>query len=287
MKKGKYGSVLRMCWNQYFDYKNRFPYASAADIYTVIHDKYEAALKRDPDNGSKMISLRAWELWLSDYKKEFLHVFFLDKKLKEVLENMKIKVDSVKEFVQENGTKEIMWSDTYHGNIEVSVYCFAVRIPDEEYSYAFKFMLYDNHLITICCKDDTGGFEITDDAYQYFLKSKEDNAKLKVKAFQLCINTIMYMDCYPECIVDGIPEDMDANSYPEKTCKLSASEDIKEIIRSGGEKSPYIKGTYFMTFRDERYTKMRGKTIRVKAKFIKGKAVTAKTAEDFSRMENI
>lgn len=29
------------------------------------------------------------------------------------------------------------------------------------------------------------------------------------------------------------------------------------------------------------------KTIRVKAKFIKGKAVTAKTAEDFSRMENI
>ncbi len=39
MKKAKYGSVLRMCWNQYFDYKNRFPYASAADIYTVIHDK--------------------------------------------------------------------------------------------------------------------------------------------------------------------------------------------------------------------------------------------------------
>ncbi|WP_156011474.1 hypothetical protein [Treponema sp. C6A8] len=117
------------------------------------------------------------------------------------------------------------------------------------------------------------------------MKSKEEKAKLKVKSFQLCINTIMYMDCYPECIVDGIPENMEANLSPEKTCKLSASEDIKEIIRSGGEKSPYIKGTYFMTFRDERYTKMRGKTIRVKAKFIKGKAVTAKTAEDFSRME--
>lgn len=67
---------------------------------------------------------------------------------------------------------------------------------------------------------------------------------------------------------------------------MTVSKDFKEIIASGGVKSPYLKGMYFMTFRDARYTKMRGKTIPIKAKFIKGKSITVKTTKDLSKLES-
>lgn len=287
MAKVNYGSVLKMCWKQYSYFQRANPTASVEEIYDNIHTRYEIAYNNDPENYSKFASLRAWELWLSDFRKEFLHVFFLETKLKEVLENIKIKVDNVKEFVRQNGRSELMWNDTYRGNIDVKVFCFAVHLPNMKHGFAFKLMLYDDMLITFCVKDDVGGFEITNDDYEIFLKSNDKNAQRKVKNFQLCVNTILYMDCYPECIVDGIPANMNPSERREneKTCRVSVSKDFDEIIKSGGVKSPYMKGMYFMTFRDERYTKMRGKTITVKARFIKGKAVSAKTADDFSRLE--
>ena len=287
MAKVNYGSVLKMCWKQYSSHKQENPTASVEEIYSYVHDRYAIEYDNDQENVSKLASLRAWELWLSDFKKEFLHVFFLETKLKEVLESIKIKVDNVKEFVRQNGRSELMWSDTYRGNIDVKVFCFAVHLPNTKHGFAFKLMLYDDMLITFCVKDDVGGFEITNEDYRIFLKSDDKNAQEKVKIFQLCVNTILYMDCYPECIVDGIPANMNPSERREneKTCRVSVSDDFDKIIKSGGVKSPYMKGMYFMTFRDERYTKMRGKTITVKARFIKGKAVSAKTADDFSKLE--
>ena len=283
--KPKFGSVLKTFWNQYSRLKNGNPSISDEEIYSYGHSKYEIAFRKNPENYNIIASLRGWELWYSDLIKNFLHVFFLENKLKEILENIKIKVDNVKEFIEENGISEIMWSDKYQGNINVKVFCFGIHLPNIKHGFAFKLSLYDNMLITYCVKDDIGAFEITDEAYKFFLKKDDENCKRKIQIFQLCINTILYMDCYPECIVEGVPEDINSIEHKEKSCQLSLSKDFDEIKRTGGAKSPYLKGTYFMTFRDERYTKMRGKTIRVKAKFIKGKAVTAKTANDFSRLD--
>lgn len=274
-----------MCWNQFSQYQQKNPQRTPVEIYNFIHERYSLAFEKDPNNISKMASLRAWELWYSDFKKEFLHIFFLEAKLKEILENIKVKVDNAKEYVRENGISELMWSDTYKGNIEVQTFCFGIHLPNMKHGFAFKLMLYDNRLIAYCSKDDTGGFEIAEENYLAFQKNKDENAKKIVKIFQLCINTILYMACYPNCIIEGVPNDFASLKNGAKKCKLSVSEDFKEIISSGGVKSPYMKGMYFMTFRDERYTKMRGKTIRVKAQFIKGNAVTAKTASEFSKLK--
>lgn len=281
----KYGTVLQICWNQYSQYSRKHPEMSSVEIYNFIHDRYSMQFNSDPNNISKMASLRAWELWYSDFKKEFLHIFFLETKLKEILENIKVKLDNAKEYVKENGNSELMWSDKYKGNIEVQTFCFGIHLPNIKHGYAFKLMLYDNRLITYLSKDDFGGSEISEENYLNFCKSTDEKTQRIVHIFQLCINTILYMACYPDCIIEGVPNDLTSIKNCEKKCKLAVSDDFKEIIESGGVKSPYMKGMYFMTFRDERYTKMRGKTITVKAQFIKGKAVTAKTSSDFSKLD--
>ena len=276
-----------MCWNMFTQSQKKFPNRTPEDIYSEIHDKYEDMHKLDGGSNNSASSLRAWELWYSDFKKEFLHVFFLDNKLREVLENIKIKVDNVKEFVKINGDSELMWSDKYNANIDVRIFCFGIHLPHIKNGFAFKLMLYDDLLITYCIKDDLGGFEISTDSYKYFQKTNDKNAKIKVKMFQLCINTVLYMDCYPECIFEGVPDEISSKEYKDRNFQLSVSKDFEEIISSGGVKSPHMRGAYFMTFKDKRYTKMRGKSVMVKAKFIKGEAITVETTNDFSRLEKL
>lgn len=283
--KTKYSSVLKTCWKMFSVSKTNSPNKTPEQIYAAIHDTYTQWYKQDEYNINSIASLRAWELWYSDYKKEFLHIFFLENKLKESLENIKIKVDKIKEFIREKGDTEMMWSDTYKGNIAVKIFCFGIHLPQTKHGFAFKFMLYDNQLITYCFKDDTGGFEITEESYKLLQKQKEGQGK--VQTFQLCINTILYMDCYPECIIEGVPDEWCDLKSKGRKIKLSVSDDFKEIISTGGAKSHYMKGAYFMTFKNERYTKMRWQTKFIKPQFINGKAITVKNSNEFSKLENI
>lgn len=209
--KVKYSSVLEMCWKMYSKHKQQMPERSTEEIYSLIHDRYESMKQASQESLSSIASLRAWELWYSDYKKEFLHIFFIDNILKEILENIKIKVDNVKDFVKEKGIPEIMWNNEYNANIEAKVFFFGIHLPHIRNGYAFKLMLYDNKLNVICIRDDVGGFEIDEKAYLFFTKKNEKAAERKIKMFQLCINTILYMDCYPECIIQGVPDDINQN----------------------------------------------------------------------------
>ena len=100
MTKQKFGSVLKTFWNQYSRLKSVNSPISDEEIYSYGHSKYETAFRKNPEDYNIIASLRGWELWYTDLKKEFLHVFFLEKKLKEILENIKIKVDNVREFLE-------------------------------------------------------------------------------------------------------------------------------------------------------------------------------------------
>ncbi len=290
MKPKKFSSVLNLQWKMFSKQKSRNPNWTAEEIYNGIHSEYYRQFPNIGESNEGIASIRAWEIWYHDYKRELLHVFFLDKALRDILQDMPIRFDFLKEFVREHTQKEVMWSDIYRGNVECDTYCFAIHVPNEDNGYAFKLTLLDDTLNCSSIQENVGGFDIDEEAYRYFIKNKETSSCAKVKKFQLCVNTLLYMDCYPECIKDGAPDFLSENhntELKEATNKsLGLSDAFVQIKAAGSAKRPYPKGGYFMTFSNERYTKARGTTKFIPPQFIKGKAITVEKADNLDNLKN-
>lgn len=90
---------------------------------------------------------------------------------------------------------------------------------------------------------------------------------------RVAVNYLLYASCFPERVIDGLPAGLEASQYTGKANarKLTPAPQIQDTTTV----TPHFCSGYFKTFRDERFTKMRGKTIFVKAYMVGGVAKTA------------
>ena len=99
--------------------------------------------------------------------------------------------------------------------------------------------------------------------------------------FQLAVNTIIYMNTFPNCVIDGVP----INIKEEYSKKIEIAEKVIDIIKSDSTRivMPHSRRAYFKRLTSDFYTQKKGQTILVKETMVNGKAKTVYTANDLEK----
>lgn len=94
------------------------------------------------------------------------------------------------------------------------------------------------------------------------------------------LNYLLYSSCFPERVIDGLPKGIEASMYTGKN-NAKRLTPAPQLFKKGSTPiKPHFCSGYFKTFRDERFTRMKGKTIFVKAYMVGGVAKTAIGEDD-------
>ena len=93
----------------------------------------------------------------------------------------------------------------------------------------------------------------------------------EAKAGRLAVNALLYMDAFPECVIDG-PPSFDKPITEPKAITIKASAAIRETYRNGI--TPHMRRGHFRFLQNERYTGKRFQTVYVKPAMVKGHAKT-------------
>lgn len=132
---------------------------------------------------------------------------------------------------------------------------------------------------------------VSDKKYKDLLKEESKNSKEIVKIIQFAVNTVAYMNTFPGCVIDGVPEIIKKQPfYNDNSLYVDISDkivDYSENTNIGKKVSPHFRRGYFKRLTAERYTKMRGKLIFVHETMVNGKAKTIYTSDELEKMEQI
>lgn len=243
-----YGKPLKYFWkNLYGTQKKYTPELTNDQIFTLLRNNILAAPMQafeTPESRSLIIS--GLEMWRDDYKGNLMHIFFLDKYLRDFLEKTPLSdLAGIKKYLYENGQTK----DVYHiyskETSESVVYRFALHLPNDADGYAFS---------------------ITHS-----------------KMFRLAINTISYMNCFPECVADGVPKDLlfERNeTISPRNITFQSSEKIKETENLPLSKIPHFRKGHFRLLQSDYFANKKGQIVFVAETMVKGKAKTVSLSQE-------
>ncbi len=218
-----------------------------------------------PDGTPTQTNILISDMFYLDTKKQFLHLFFVDKTLRDFLISLQIKdFDGLIQTIIEKGNKsEIGLLSTFGQRVNTKQKFksldFGIHIPYENKykGYAFSFYFKENNnLVFVWCVGDFVGF-IPVAKYKELLKDDSENAKTICSYFQLAVNTIIYMNTFPNCVVEGAPPIL----KEEYAQRIELDEKVSNIIQSNhsrGIMTPHFRRAYFKRLTSEFYTKKRG-----------------------------
>lgn len=233
------------------------------------------------------------EMFFLDSEKKFLHLFFIDKSLRDFLINLPIKdFDGLIQTIIEKGNEyESGIINTFGENIatgqKTTRLDFGIHIPYENKykGYAFSFHFNEkNKLVFVWLVGNNAGF-IPVEKYNELIKQESENAKDICAYFQLAVNTIIYMNTFPKCVVDGAPPIL-KQDYAQR---VELDEKVSNIIKnsiSRGMMTPHSRRAYFKRLTSDFYTHKKGQTILVSETTVNGNAKTIYTANDLEKLEN-
>ena len=270
----------------------------------VVYDKYNEARKSQKDLTPKEFAQQTlfnemnnpllqnfvqahiftFDMFYADSIKKFLHLFFVDSSLRDFLMDMPIKdFQGLTSYIIENGEPDKGGQISILGHVpdensKISNYCFGIHIPYENKykGYAFSFT-YDYNtkdlLFSFAVGNDTS--YITLSHYDELCKKKTTDSEKVLQYLRLAINTIIYMDTFPGCVVDGTPDEI-KNDYCKK---ITIAE---KVVESTGDKNvrPHFRRGYFKRLTSDFYTRMKGKTVFVSPTMVNGVAKTVYTADN-------
>lgn len=272
----------------------------------MIWDKYEEAHKLDKDLTPKEFAhkwihrdmsnpfLEAFtqahifvlDMFYADTIKKFLHLFFIDNSLREFLMNTPINdFEGLTSYIIENGELDKAGQISLLGNVpdensKITNYCFGIHIPYENKykGYAFSFTYdFNSKDLLFCFAVGNDTSYITLSRYEELLKQKTPDSEKCLQYLRLAINTIIYMDTFPGCVVDGTPDEI-KNDYCKK---ITIAEKVLEA-QSNSDKNvrPHFRRGYFKRLTSDFYTRMKGKTVFVSPTMVNGVAKTVYTADN-------
>jgi hypothetical protein len=283
-KKIWYSTPLKFIWeNLYGVQKKLTPEIPDEHIYTILRHNMINVVRANRENSeSHKLLMSGLELWGEDLKGKFLHIFFLEKQLRDFLENTPLPdLDGIKKYLYENGEdKDVVYIKT-SGQTKCVKYTFGLHIPHETNGYAFSLELYENNTIELYFSHgDLNG--LTSDKFYIDQARKQDEKSVtSSKMFRLAINTIAYMKCFPECVVEGVPKiTLEKNEKMSKRNVIfSLSEKITDYDRTQVSKIPHFRKGYFRLLQSDYYTHKQGQLVYVSETMVKGKAKTISTSE--------
>lgn len=288
-KRIKYSQPLSKIWEAYNKYNKNKNLSPKEFIWTWMTPQIKNPFL--PDGTQVQTNIFISEMFYADTQKEFLHLYFVDKSLRDFLKELPIKdFDGLmlsileKGIDIEGGAVNTFGQTIKTGKKEKSLE-FGIHIPyenkDRGYAFSFIYQPENKCLVFAWLVGSNSGF-ITVEQYKTLINDKSENSKLVVEYFQLAVNTIIYMDTFPNCVIDGVPQ----NLKEEYSKKIEISEKVLNIINSDSIKtmSPHSRRAYFKRLTSDFYTHKKGQTILVKETMVNGKAKTVYTANDLEKL---
>jgi hypothetical protein len=287
-KKVPYSRVLTYFWEKYHrDYAkfNLDPDSLYLKLKKDINTNYSTRVVPD-GNKSELLGT---ELWYLDYKKELTHLFFIDKGLKDFLIETNISdLRSIKRFLNEHGIEKQVTIIKTRDIEDYTFYDFAIHVPHEKDGYAFSLGLDQNQKITLLfCKGDNLTV-IPEDHYSQINKAADKLNVFNANTFRLAINTIAYMNCFPECVADGVPLNVpdDYNSINTKQVTLSDKVFDHPLNKINGKMTtPHYRKGFFKYLGSDFYTHKKGQIVFVHETMVNGKAKTIYLTDNTSGFE--
>lgn len=288
-KKIKYSQPLSVIWEAYNKSNKNGKLSPKEFIWEWMTPQIKNPFLSDGTQVQTNILIS--EMFYADTQKEFLHLYFVDKSLRDFLKDLPIKdFDDLMLYILEKGIDieggcvTTLGQTLKTGKKEKSLE-FGIHIPfenkDKGYAFNFIFQPKDKKLIFVWLVGTNSGY-ISVDQYKNLVNDNSENAKVVVEFFQLAVNTIIYMDTFPNCVINGAPQ----NLKEEYSKKIEIAEKVIDLIKSDTTRtvSPHSRRAYFKRLTSDFYTHKKGQTILVKETMVNGKAKTVYTANDLEKM---
>lgn len=120
-------------------------------------------------------------------------------------------------------------------------------------------------------------FYVPDD--ERLFNSRDKDVVLNLR--NLVSSAIAYISCFPETVVDGIPEDLKHPNHFRKTKCYSVGVSPKvAAVGTHDSPCPHYRTGHWRHLKSEKFKKKRGQTIFIAGVFVKGKATTVLAPED-------
>ena len=290
-KKIWYSSPLKFFWDELYGKQKKItPAFSDEQIFTILrYNLLNVPLAIEENTESRDLILSGLELWKEDFNGDFLHIFFLEKQLRDFLEITPLSdLDGIREYLYENGkNKNVIYFKT-KSQSNCVVYTFGLHTPFETNGYAFSLSLYENNSIELYFSHGLQNGRLSNKFY-IDLKNKKDEKSLALsKMFRLAINTIAYMKCFPDCVTEGVPRiSYDRNEKrSERNITFQISEEITDFDNTQRSKIPHFRKGYFKVLRSDYYVHKKGQIIYVTETMVKGKAKTVSTSTQIEEFDS-
>lgn len=283
-KKIWYSTPLKLIWeNLYGVQKKLTPEVPDDYIFAILRrNMINIALADRGNSESQKLMMSGLDLWRDDLKGKFLHIFFLEKQLRDFLESMPLPdLDGIKKYLYDNGEEKDVIYIKSGGQTKCVKYTFGLHIPFETNGYAFSLELYENKNVELYFSHGEINGITSDNFYLDQVKNQDDKSVISTKMFRLAINTIAYMKCFPECVAEGVPKiTVDRNeNRSDRNMIFSLSEKITESDPTQVSKIPHFRKGYFRLLQSDYFTHKKGQLVYVTETMVKGKAKTISTSE--------
>lgn len=284
-KKPWYSIPLKFFWHQlYGPQKKLLPNASDDQIFEMLRQNILASpLRAGETQEFRGLIVSGLELWQADSKGELMHIFFLDKELRDFLERTPLSdIESIKKYLYENGeSKEVLYLNTKNKSNCVA-YIFGLHLPFETDGYAFSLSLEEDGTVELYFSHGVNRGRISDKFYADLNKKDDTDSQTLANMFRLAINTIAYMKCFPDCVTDGVPQDLFIRSenLSAKNVTFQTSEKVRAVGTSQVSKMPHFRKGYFRVLRSDYYVHKKGEIIFTPETMVKGSAKTVATSPE-------
>ena len=290
-RKVYYSKPLKYFWQHFYGTQKKLtPNFTDDQIFALLRQNILAApLMAFETPDSRQVIISGLELWREDSRGELLHIFFLDKQLRDFLESTSLSdLEGVKKFLYEKGRgRDVihLYSKTQSNHV---VYQFALHLPYESEGYAFSLSLEEDGSVELYFSLGENGGRMSDKFYVDVNKKGDEISLTQSKMFRLAINTIAYMNCFPDCVADGVPKNLFERSedMSAKNFTIHLSEKIRENENSPLSKIPHFRKGHFRLLQSDYFANKKGQIIFVTETMVKGKAKTVSMSPDTDKFKN-
>ncbi len=287
-KKIWYSVPLSLYWNEIYPTQKKItPNFTDEQIFHVlrVHNLKLKSKNNESDYAENFVT--GLEMWWEDCNKNLLHLFFIEKNLQKFLEDLPLAdLKGIKKYLYDNGSHKNVLYVKNRTSTNCVTYYYGIHIPYETDGFAFQFNIYEDERMELFYLHGKHFGGITDKMYFDLLKNDDKKSIILTNCFRLAVNTIAYMKCFPECVVDGVPRiTVDRNeNRTDKNVMINITDKISDTEVSSKKITPHFRKGYFKLLRSDFYTKKKGELIFVRETMVNGKAKTVYTVDNIEKV---
>lgn len=283
-KKIWWSKSLTLVWSWFHDYLK----ITNGNIEQAIRMLYQNIELLNVDQDEKIRYTQNLRLLACDLDHRMIHFYFNEQLLYDYLKEMDLKrFDDIRTVIKKYGVAfngHLFRKDGSFTKTQFPEISFSIDVPYKKYGYAFLLHITNDDKIEISCSYDYDKF-ITVHEYHYlsYLKKKNTEPEVEkvIQLFRLAINTIFYVEHYPELVIEGVPKQLEKTENEGTAFQVGTCEIFQEVERRKKEGyivQPHLRCGYWKVLRSDFYTEeKRGTTIHVSPTMVKGNASTVLT----------